>query len=181
MDPSNQQADMILVLNYLQQKQPDKALKAAKAYLERNPESSAAHILLGQVYLVLEQESKAEEALSKARKLTPGDPSANQGLASLALKEKDTARARTLYLEILEKHENYLPTLLKLAALDALENNADAMVERLQQAMTAHPKAIEPRVLLARYNLAKSKPEQIAFLMDGLEDRQKRHPEVLGL
>ena len=181
MDPKNQQADIILVLNYLRQKQPEKALKAAEAYLERHPESSTAYNLLGQAYLGLEQEAKAEEAFTKARELTPGDPSANQSLADLAMKKKDTTKARALYQEVLEKHENYLPTLLRLAALDAFENKADAMVEHLQQAMTAHPKALQPRLLLARYHLAKGNPERVAFLMNGLEDAQKRHPEVLRL
>lgn len=178
-NPQFQQADMLLVLNYLQQKKIDQALIAAQAYRERHPETVSPYNLLGRVYLAAGRDSEAQEAFAKACAIAPGDPTGCQSLATLALNSRDFDKARGYYQEILQYHENYLPILIKLAALDALENKPEAMVEHLQQAIKAHPQAPAPRVLLARYHLTQGRPEQVPGLLSELGEAQKKGPEVL--
>ncbi len=181
LDPKFQQADILLVFNHLQRKEYEQALKAAESYRDRNPDSSAPYNLIGRVYLAQEQEQAAENAFEKARSITPGDPSANHALASLAIKNNDFPKARNYYKNVLDKHDNYLPTLLSLAVLDEQEGKEQSMVETLQKASAAHPNAVQPRLLLARHYLVKGKPEQVQPLFVDLSDMQKGSPSVLGV
>ncbi len=49
------------------------------------------------------------------------------------------------------QHPDDLATLMQLAAIEAREKNAEAMVARLKRAIEAHPTALEPRLRLAGY------------------------------
>ena len=181
LGPQFQQADIFLVLNYIRQREYDKALAAAEAYRDRNPNSATPYNMLGMVYLTTKRESDAQQAFSKARSIAPGDPSACQNLAVFALKTKDFDKARKYYEEILQYHDNHLQALLKLATVDALENKEDAMIGHLEQAMIAHPKEIQPRLVLARYYLTKNRSEQVAVLLNGLDEAQRSNPQVLSV
>ncbi len=182
LKPDNKQANALLILNYLQKKDYDAALKAANTFRERNPGSAVSYNLLGRVYLATNQEKEAQEAFSRAGKLEPGNPYAYRSLALLALKDKDFDKASGYYQEILKYHENHLPTLLSLAIVDGLKKDEKSMVGRLQQAITAHPNAIKPRLVLARYYLARGKPDKAAFLVNKFDDEiQKNSPPALGV
>lgn len=175
------QADTVLILHHLQQKQYQQALEAAEAYRGKNPDSSTPYNLIGLVYLELGKEAKAKEVFIRSRELTPGDPFACNNLAYFAIKEKDYSTARSYYQEVLKHHENYLSTLLRLAVIDELEEKEESFVARIEQAMTAHPKAIQPKVMLARYYLTNNRHELVANLFVGLNENQKKNPEILGL
>lgn len=181
MNPDFKQADTVLILQYLQQKQHQQALKAAEAYRDKNPDSSVPYNLIGLVYLELEEETKAEKSFAKSRELTPGNPLACNNLAYLAIRKKDYGTARSYYQEVLKYHENYLATLLRLAVIDELEKKEESFVKHLRQAIIAHPTAVQPKVLLARYYLKNEKSEQVANLVAGLDAYQKKNPEVLDL
>jgi hypothetical protein len=110
-----------------------------------------------------------------------GDPAANHSLAQMAVASEDLATARQYYATVLEHHENYLPALIQLALLDAKEDNGGALVEHLEQAMAAHPVAIEPRLLLGRYYLDTGNPDKVGPLFASMEELQKQSPQVLQL
>lgn len=74
-----------------------------------------------------------------------------------------------------------MPALIQLALLDAKEENEAALVEHLEQAIDTHPGAIEPRLLLGRYQLTQGRPEKVAPLFASLEDTQKQSPLLLQL
>jgi len=181
LKPDNQQANILLVLYYLQKKDYEKTINAAEAYREQDPKSTVPYNLLGKVYLAANQEKEAREAFFRALEIAPGDPYASQALASLALKDNDFDKARGYYQEVLKYHENHLPTLLNLAIIDGLTKEEKSMVGRLQQAIGAHPKAIKPRLILARYYLTRGKPEKASFLVNELDEIQKNSPAVLKI
>jgi putative PEP-CTERM system TPR-repeat lipoprotein len=179
LNPQFQQADILLVLNYLQKQKFDLAIKTARDYQERNPDSVIPLNLLGRVYLAANQENEAKSAFNKARALSPGDPSANHALAGLALKSKAYGEARAYYQEVLKHHKDHLDTLLGLAAVAKLENNEASMMEYYQRAMKAHPKAIQPRLLLANSYLAEREPDRVSKLFIDIDDALKNDPRVL--
>jgi len=181
LDKSNKRGQIVLILNYLRQKQFDRALEAAKEYTYLFPAEAMSYTVLGRVYLLTGKKQEAQEAFKTALEMKPGDPSASQNLAALAISDKDFAKARNYYLGVLEKHNNHLAILLKLAALDSLEKNEKSMVTYLQQAIEAHPKAIGPRLILARYYLSKGKSEQVSILVGELDKVQMETPSVLEL
>ncbi len=181
LDPQYQQADMLLVLNYLGQQKYEEALKAAERYRDRQPKTAEPLNLLGQIYLATNKEEKAREAFSQARALEPGNPSANHALADMALREGKHDDVRRYYNEVLNHHKDYLPTLLRLAALSISEKNEQAAEKHLQQAISVYPGAVQPRLILAEQYLLQGRPEQVSILFDELEDAQKAAPAVLNI
>ena len=179
MDPQLQQADILLVRNYWNQKDVDKALKAAEAYRERHPDNATPYNLIGRLLLVSGQETDAVEAFTRARKVAPGDPASSLSLAALAIKKQAYQEARGYCQDVLDHHENDLSALLSLATLDALERKQQAMLEHIQQAAAAHPDAVPPKVLLARYYLTQGEPAKLPALMRELSGKDNHLPAVL--
>ena len=181
MDPQLQQADTLLVQYYLNQKDFAKALEAAEAYRDRHPDSAAPYSLLGYLQLAVGQEEGALQAFNHAREIAPGDPTASHSLAALAIKKKEYRKARGYYQDVLEQNENHLSALLNLATLDALENKEQSMVNHLKQAIAAHPEAVRPKVMMARYYLIQGKPAKVPELMLELSEKQQHSPAVLEM
>ncbi|MBV1927909.1 MAG: PEP-CTERM system TPR-repeat protein PrsT [Gammaproteobacteria bacterium] len=178
LNPDYQQGEILLVLNYLRQKELGKALEAAEAYRDRQPEIATPYNLLGRVHMTSNKKAEAQESFQQAREVAPGDPFACQSLALFALQDKQFSVAESYYKEILEHHEDYLPALLKLAALKQREGAEDAMLVYLERAMEAHPSAYQPRLILARLYLSKGRSDKVAVLLGGLEGGDG-NPEVL--
>jgi len=181
VDADYYQADTVLVLHYLHNNNFDKALLASNRYVERNPENSTSHNLLARVYLSMGRDAEAVASFSRARLLSPGDPYACHNLALLALKSGDVDGAREKYIEVLEYHNNYLPSILGLASLDALENDESAMVDRLSLAIKWYPNEVKPRLILARYHIGKGEFGRASGLIQTLSDDIKSTPPVLRI
>jgi putative PEP-CTERM system TPR-repeat lipoprotein len=181
MNPNIPMADMLLVLNYLQKKDYPAAIQAAQDYQKRNPDDVAPYNLLGRVYQEAGKSDEARKAFQGALALDPADQGANSYLAQLALAENDLAAARNYYKTILAAKPNSHQSLIQLASLDAREGQEKAMVDHLETAMAVAPAALEPRVILARYYLAKGKPAQVPPLFATLDAQQQQTPDVLRL
>ncbi len=181
LDPEFELADILLVRNYLQKRDFPAAIAAAETYQSRHPTSVTPYNLLGSVYQEAGKPERALEAFRGALALDKADPAANHFLAQMALAENDIAGARKFYATTLAGHPDSMPTLIQLAMLDAREGDETALVAHLEQARVADPAALQPRLILARFYLAKGKPEQVASLFLSLDTRQQQLPEVLRL
>lgn len=181
LDPQFQQAGVLLILSHLQNSDYQAAIEAAITYQQRHPASAMSYSLLGKAYLENGQTGKARESFERAIAAAPGDPSASHQLAKMALAEEEPAKAKRYYTSVLKYHRNHLSTLIQLALLDAKEGNEKAVVDNIEQAMAAHPTALEPRLLLGRYYLAIGKPELLPPLFVTLEKAQRRSPKVMLL
>ncbi len=181
LDSSNKNGEILLILNYLRQKQYNKAQDAAMAYRDKFPEKAFSYNVLGRVYQIIGKQQEAKDTFAKALELEPGNPSASQNLADIAISEKDYAKARNYYLEALKQHNKHLGLLMRLAALGSLERDEKSMVSYLKQAIEAYPKAVDPRLALARYYLSEGKNEQVAVLVAEFDQAQMKTPSVLEL
>ena len=181
LDPEFQQADILLVLHHMQRKDYPAAIQAGEAYKARNLVSVTPYTLLGRVYLEAGQKDKARESLEGALSLDPGAPGANHRLAQLAVSNGNLAEAREYYEAILKHYENFLPALIQLAFLDAKEGDETSLIAHLERGIDAHPSALQPRMLLGRYYLSKSRPDQVAPLFSSLSEVERRNPQVLQL
>jgi putative PEP-CTERM system TPR-repeat lipoprotein len=178
-DPKYEQADILIVLNYLrQQKFPD-AIRAAEAYRDRNPKSATSYDLLGRAYLANDQQQEATTAFAKALELRPGDPGAGNNLAELALQRKDYQLARKYYAQILKQNPHHLQTHMKVAASFALEGREQEMLNSLESTLSAFPREMEPRLVKARYYIAKGQLEAAMPLLDELSEEQRAQPDAL--
>lgn len=181
LDEKYQQADILLVMNYLHKKDYQAAIDAAKAYGSRHPRSTTPHNVLGKVYLSANRPDDASRSFNKALSIAPGDPAANHALATMALNKGDLETARSHYQTVLEDHPDSLPTLIQMARLDAREQNKEALVMHLERAITAHADALEPKLMLARYYAATGKPEKISPILATVSEAQRDTPQVLQL
>ena len=177
-DPSQPLAYRLLFGHYLKNGQNGKARAVAEAYKESQPKRAEPWVLTGTLELEKGNETTAIEAFQKALQLEPGDPAANHALAALAVKKKDYVQARKRYEDVLARHEDHLPSLMKLALLDSVEKKENVMIEHLRRAIDAHPEAVAPRVMLARYRLLKGEPDKVASVMVPLGDAKENDPAV---
>jgi len=181
LDPEFEQADILLVTAYLKEGDVDGALAAVEAFEQKMPDSAAPHNLRGQVYLSQDKPAEAKTAFNQALTVAPDDVTANDKLALLSIRDNDLDTARGYYQKILEVLPDNLPTLMKLAALAELEKDDQGIEESLKRAMEAHPKATQPRVVLARYYLTKGEPQQVPNLLNTLDPASQNNPEVLNV
>lgn len=181
MDAGYETADVLIISTLLQQKKNDEALEAALSFEQKNPNSVLPQNMIGRVQVVRGELADAEAAFEKALKFVPGDLTASQSLALLAINSGDLDKARNYYLDALKENKNDLQILLKLAALEEKSGNKKAMLETLQRAAESNKNAIEPKVLLARYFLSNGEPERVALVLASASPEQKRLPDVLNV
>jgi len=178
-NPKFEQADILLVLNFLRQGQTKEAVEAAKAYRDRNPKSATSFNLLGRALMANGQNAPARKAFEQADKLNPGDPGANHGLADFALTNQQYDEARAIYAHVLEHNQGHMQTLLRVAGSYAQQGDEEKMLESLNETLKANPRSMEPRLVQARYYIARGQLERAAPLLDELSGEQKEHPDAL--
>lgn len=181
LDPDYQQADALLVLGQLAKKDIPGAIRAAEEYARRHPDSATPYNLLGRIHTATGKPEEARKAWERALEIAPGDPGASQSLAAQAVEAKDYAAARRYYDGVLEKHPDYLPVQMRLAALDFTEGKPEAMVARLKEVMAAHPGELEPRLALVRHELGQGHPDAALALLDDIDQAGREQPAVIGL
>lgn len=179
VSPDFEQADILIVLNFLRQGKLAEAVTAAEEYRDRNPQSATSYNLLGRAYQANKQHEQAAAAFRKADELLPGDPGANHGLADFALSKEAFDEARGYYEKVLEAHPGHLQTLLRIAGSYAQQGDEKKMLESLQSTIDANPRAMEPKLVKARYYIARGELENAAPLLDELSEEQKEHPDTL--
>lgn len=178
-NPKFEQADILLVLNYLRQGAFQEAVDAAKAYRKRNPKSATSFNLLGRAHLANGKPEQARKAFTEADRLNPGDPGANHGLADFALSEQRFDDARAIYEHVLTHNPDHMQTLLRIAGSYAQQGDEEKMLASLQKTLKANPRSMEPRLVQARYFIARGQLERAAPMLDELSDEQKEHPDAL--
>ncbi|RLA39349.1 MAG: PEP-CTERM system TPR-repeat protein PrsT, partial [Gammaproteobacteria bacterium] len=178
-NPGYKEAYTVLVLNHLKNNEFDKAIQAANNYRDEAPDSVYPYNLLGQIYMTNERRGDAKENFKKAMSLEKGNVTAGLSLIDLAMSEQDFKVARAIGQEVLEVHSNDLSTLLKLAALDVMERDEKGMLQKLQAAIDAHPGAIKPRLITARYYLAKSEPAKAENVLGDFLQQKSKGAELL--
>ncbi len=184
LDPNLRYADLMLVLTHLRAKDYAKALAAAEDFHQRQPKSALPLNLKGLILLSQGKRDEARDAYRESLKLSPGDPTASEALASLAEADKQPDEARRLYEDALKQHPQHLGMLLSHAAFEQRQGHDQESVALLERAVREYPKAIEPRLTLARRALAAGQPLVAISQLDALRATHGEHPqwlEVMGL
>jgi len=160
MDVKESSADMVLILNFLQHKEYDKALAAIGVLEKKQPDSPIPMNVRGGINLakgdVTAARANFEQALAKKADYLP----AAQNLAQLDVRDKNIAAARKRYESVLAKDKQSIGAMLGMAQMAALEKNDKAYGEWLIKAIAAKPDAIEPRALLADFYLKQKQPQE---------------------
>ncbi len=159
MDIKDNNADMVLILNYLQHKEYDKALAAIAVLEKKQPDSPVPMNLRGGVNLakgdIPAARASFEQAVAKQADYLP----AVQNLVQLDLRDKNVAAARKRYEAVLAKDKQSVGAMLGMAQLAAIDKNEKEYGDWLNKIVAAKPDAMEPRVLLAELYLKQKRPQ----------------------
>lgn len=175
------QADVLLVLSYLNKREFEKALEASTALETRMADSPIPFNLTGLAFLAQREFDKARARFEKALEIDPNFLVARMNLARLALVAQRPDEAEKAYRAVLDAEPNHLGALIGLAALARTQGDSKAAEDWLGQANRAHPAALQPIVALAETYLRRNEGLKASTLLSGVPPEQAELPAVLRL
>jgi len=173
------QADILLVMAYLQRKEFDQALTATDTLAGKMPDSPVPLNLKGAALLGTEDRAAAKQAFEAALKLQPEFLPAHFNLAQLDLMDGNAVAAEARYRKVLSYDEGNLKALLALAALAERDGQAEKTAQWLKQAYELHPEAIQPALLLVQHYLQQKEATRALDLAESVAGAHPREPTVL--
>ena len=153
-DPNAYQADLVLIANYLRQRDADKALQAVTSLEKKQPDNPLTHSMRGLALILKGDVSGARVSFERALKLHPTYMPAVANLARLDLREKKPEAARKRYEAVLKKEPNSEQALLGLSVLLRISGEDPKEVEKLlKQSVAANASSPSARVSLINFYL----------------------------
>jgi cellulose synthase operon protein C len=151
-DSSQYQADMALILAYIQRREYDRALAAVDALEKKQPDNPITRNMRGAVYMAKRDFKSARESYQKAFDAQPKDFASAYSLAILDVLDGKADDARRRFEQMLNKDPNNEQLLLVLADLTAMTRDkpeeAKALIEK---AIAANRGSVRPRLALIGY------------------------------
>jgi tetratricopeptide (TPR) repeat protein len=103
--PYSQRLTEIAAAQHVRHDRPEQALELARAAVAKRPDDAMAHLWLGRLMMLNQQQVEAEAELNRARELAPKDVRTYNGLFSFYLRSKNTSRARDILRELEQEAE----------------------------------------------------------------------------
>lgn len=175
------QADVLLVLAHLKNKELDEALKASEALERRMPDSAIPLNLTGLAFLSLGDKEKARERFNRALNLDPEFVTAALNLARVDVAEDNLDGAQKHYEGVLRARPGHTGAMLGMAALAERREDIEGMVSWLEKAQDADPKAVQPGLLLAKHFLNQNEPVKALTITNTLARQFPEQLQVLEL
>ena len=180
--PDSEQAKTALILTYLQNKQPDKALERSTQFAVDHPKNPNGETFKGLSYVMLKDWTQAEAAFKTALSIEPGNPNASHNLVAIIQRQdNDTQKIRSLHENVLKLHPDDLASLIELSLLDQQEGNYDNALQLLEHATKTNPNALRPYLILSSLYLQQNKPEQSLTVSEQALKLNPDHPGFLTL
>ena len=174
-------AEISLFTALMQTKEYDKALVLAEQMIKSDPNSPTGELLAAVVYLGQGNVNAGRAALLKARGIRPGDISANNNLAKLALAEGKPDEARLYYQDILKANPQSAQTYIALAELDTRTGRPQEAEGVLLKGIHENPTDPAVSVALLRLQLLRGEAQQAAAGGQQALKKFPRNPAVLDV
>ena len=162
------QADVLLVLAHLKNKEPDQALEASEALKRRMPDSPIAHNLTGLALLAKGDGQEARAQFRKALDLDPEFVTAALNLARADHGEGNLDAAKQGFEEVLERDPTQIDAMLGMARLARQRDDTPGMIDWLNKAQDASPLSPEPGLRLVEHYMAAGETEQASSVATNL-------------
>lgn len=175
------QADVLLVLSYLNKQQFDKAIAASTGLEQRMADSPIPYNLTGLAYLAQREFDQARARFERALQLDPAFVVARMNLARLALAADKPEDAEAAYQQVLRQDPKHLGAMLGMAGLAQRNNDSNAMQSWLQRANNANPDALQPIVMLAEQYLRRNEGLKAINVLSGIRGDKAELAGVLRL
>src|SRR5260370_5587807 len=154
-------------------------LPAAESALRRavtiDPKSAAAHMAMGDLYLLKKDQKQAGEEFKTAAELAPVRSMERLKYAALMSATGDTGETRRIYTEITRQAPDYLPCWSLLAELAFKDKKYDEALSLLENAFSRDPEYVDGRRLESDVLLAKGDTKQA---VDVLERLDQTYPDI---
>lgn len=151
LDQNVFQADVLLVMVHLKNREFDKALTEAKAFSEKLPKNPLPYNLMGAAYFGLQQADKAKESFEKALQLEPKFSPALMNLARLAEDKGDNEKAKQYFERVLKNNAGHEGAHLALARLAGQSGDLERMRVLLEESWERNSGAINTGLALVDY------------------------------
>src|SRR6185437_7725018 len=140
------QRNRMLVMNYVRDKHPDQAVKAAAAYAAKHPDDSDALLVYGTALIADGKHGEARTQYDQANKLDPKNIAALLSLGSLDSLEEHYKDAEGRYQTVLKIDPHNAIAMTQLGHLAAAQRDKAGAIKWFKQAIAAAPKFATPYV-----------------------------------
>jgi putative PEP-CTERM system TPR-repeat lipoprotein len=178
---SAHQADTLLIVTLLRDKQFDKALLAIAELNKKQPNNPLAYNFRGGAYVGKKDLVNARKSFEQALTIKPDFFPAAANLAQLDLQDKNPAAARKRFETLLQHDANNSQAMLALAQLSAQAGQEKDYLSWLERAAKAAPDAVQPRLLQADYYLRKNDAAKALVLAREARIANPNNPAVLDM
>ena len=178
---SAHQADTLLIITLLRDKQFDKALLAIAELDKKQPNNPLTYNFRGGAYVGKKDLINARKSFEQALAVKPDFFPAAANLAQLDLQDKNPAAARKRFETLLQHDANNSQAMLALAQLSAQAGQEKDYLSWLDRAAKAAPEAVQPRLLQADYYLRKNDPAKALVLARESRIANPNNPAVLDM
>lgn len=175
------QADVMLIIVHLKEKEFDKSIQAAKKLIDKRPDDPMPHNLISAAYMGMGDAEAMRRHLNKALEIDPGFSVARINLAKLNEKEGDLVNAKKQYLKVISVDPKNINGMLGLSRMADKAGDSNEALDWIKKAHEENSSAIEPGVLLTRYYLRKGDGLKALSLARELNGRRSGLPVVLDL
>jgi putative PEP-CTERM system TPR-repeat lipoprotein len=181
LDPKSAQASMALVQTEMSLKHYDKALAAAQALEQQQPDNPQVHNMKGAVYLVMGDTANARAAFEKAVALQPTFFPAVTNLARLDLQDKKPEAAKQRFEKVLEKDKNNYGAMAALGELALLQKHPEEATSWFEKGSNANPEAVAPAIKLGTHYLHTNQAPKALTLARKFLVANPTNPDLLEL
>lgn len=158
IDPNNQEALLLSISLYMQEKNYDKAFDSIMALRKINDRNPLSYNLAGGFFIKQGEIEDARKAFNQALAVDPKYIAAYRNLAKIAIVEKKFDEALGYYKKILEYAPEDLDSLLVTASLLKADEKRELAEQILRQAIELYPFAVQPVADLSNLYLQLNKP-----------------------
>ena len=137
--------------------------------LTANPNSSAAHMAMGDLYLLKKDQKQAGEEFKKAAELAPVRSMERLKYAAFMSAAGDTAETRRISTEMTRQAPDYLPGWTLLAELAFKDGKYDEALSLLENVFSRDPEYIDGHRLESQVLLAKGDTKKAVEVLERLD------------
>lgn len=162
-NPNDTQAYLLLIASLVAKADYNHALATLKKMRDAQPNNPLGPLLEGRIHLMQRKPAAARQAFEQSLALNPAFLPAAGALVGLDIEERRPDQARERFKRVLAKSPNLLGALMGQARTSLALGEEKAFVSYLEQAMKAHPAAVEPTSELTLYYINRARQPERAL------------------
>jgi tetratricopeptide (TPR) repeat protein len=143
-----------------------------------NPNSSAGHMAMGDLYLLKKDQQQAGEEFRKAADLAPVRSMERLKYAAFALATGDTGETTRIATEMTKQAPDYLPGWTLLAQVALKDKKYDEALSLLENVFSRDPEYIDGRRTQSDVLLAKGDTKKAVEILEGLDNTYPDTPLI---